>query len=123
MSISSFNTLRNNLILRASKYPRSSVHYSEAADWVDMEPYSAEFANLLGDVSEHEYRRDRPFLSAIVTYSPGSRGQKLNSDDPLHGVGLVNRAIAMGLDRESGFDSLKFWTRARDCCLLVLAES
>ena len=103
-----FHTLRSNLVLRASKYPRQVVHYSEAASWVDLPPYGQDFAALLGDIAQFEYERGRPFLSAIVMYSPGSRGQKLNSDDPLHGVGLVNRAVAMGLDKEPGFDPLTF---------------
>ncbi len=108
MNISLHTTLRSNLILRASKYPTQSVHYAEAASWVDMHPHSQEFAELLGDVAEHEYERGRPFLSAIVTYSPGTRSTKITGDDPIHGVGLVNRAIAMGVHKGEGFDKLNF---------------
>ncbi|WP_116125844.1 DUF3883 domain-containing protein [Lewinella sp. IMCC34183] len=86
------------------------VYYSTAAEWIKDElgyAHSQEFANLLGDVSEYEYESSpqRPFLSATVIYKNPSRSVKY---DARYGDGLINRALAMGLDKKSNFDPLSF---------------
>ena len=86
------------------------VTYSTAAGWISDEPgyaHTKEFANLLGDVSQHEYDSNprRPFLSATVIYqTPSGTAQY----DPRYGDGLINRAMKMGLDNDLGFDPLRF---------------
>ena len=92
------------------------VYYSTAAEWIKDEPgyaHSQEFANLLGDVSQYEYESSpqRPFLSATVIYKNQSRSVKY---DARYGDGLINRAIAMGLNKQKDFDPLKFGRAEED---------
>lgn len=106
--------MRFGLIDHAQKYPSQPLYYAEVASWFDLsmgDPGDRTvLSELLGDVAQYEKERGRPFLSAVVTYSPSTMATKKyeKGDDMTHGPGLVNRAKAMGLDKSPKFDPLTF---------------
>jgi len=85
--------------LQAIAYERHVVFYGEVADWVGLDlgsPYGRRrIGEVLGEVSEREFREGRPLLSAIV----------VSSDTMAPGAGffeLVKRLrLTQGDDREA----------------------
>lgn len=106
--------LRTLLINWANKFPTEPLHYGTVGGWFDLDMSSPSDRNvlseMLGNVAQFEYEHKRPFLSAIVTYSPTTMGNRQFEvgDDMVHGPGLVNRALAMGLDQDPNFNPATF---------------
>ncbi|MGH1433105.1 MAG: DUF3883 domain-containing protein [Lewinella sp.] len=94
--------IRKLLIDRAHARSRGPISYGDVARALGIttatEADRSILSRVLGEIAEFEHQQDRPLLSAIVTYSIGSKegASKSETEDNTHGPGLYNIAAELG---------------------------